>query len=281
MSANAINISEEITKNFERIQNPANKSKTKSKGNSFTIIFFHGTNHSCLKYNYTYEPDGTTRKNYFLNKLGDVGDLFLYNRPEEMLRFNYEAGISNDGVDYPSYTINSHITNLHKFLIHEKIKPPYVLVSHSIGALYALKFAQKYSKDIKHVFLIDPIQYTEKVAKDFQVPSISKSDLEKHMVVINNPKSSKEKVEKSLSVLDSNTYSIPYFIPRVKCPLTTFFNVDTKSNTHIKFTLPYIEELKKYNPTNYTNYYFYDRDHYLNETNPQGLVTIIKKELNV
>ena len=140
-------------------------------------------------------------------------DLLLYNRPEEVLRFNYENGVSNCGVDYPNYTIDTHITNLHYFLKLEKIKPPYVLVSHSIGALYALKFAQKYPKETKHVFLIDPTQYTKKIAKEFYSPPISNSDLEKHTQIIKNPKSSKNIVEKSLSVLDSNTYSIPYFTP--------------------------------------------------------------------
>ena len=43
-------------------------------------------------------------KNYFLNKLCELGDLLLYNRPEEVLRFNYENGVSNCGVDYPNYT---------------------------------------------------------------------------------------------------------------------------------------------------------------------------------
>ena len=195
-----------------------------------------------------------------------------------MLRFNYQKGISNCGVEYPNYTIDTHISIFYKFLNHEKIKPPYILVSHSIGSLYALKFAQKYSKETKHVFLIDPIQYTEKIAKEFYSPPISNSDLEKHIQIIKNPKSSKKKVEKSLSILDSNTYSIPYFIPKIKCPLTTFFNVDTKSEIHHKLTLPYLEQLKKYN-SKYNNYFYYDRDHYLNETNPQGLVTTIKKNL--
>ena len=262
----------DLNKNFKRID-------IKSKTSNFTIIFFHGTNHSSLKYNYTFETDGTTRKNYFLNKLSDLGDLVLYNRPEEMLRFNYEEGISNCDVEYPNYTIESHITKFHRFLKDENIKPPYVLVSHSIGSLYALKFSQKYPREVKHVFLIDPTQYTEKVAKEFYSPSISKSDLEKHTQIIKNPKSSKTKVEKSLSILDSNTYSIPYFEPKIKPPLTTFFNVDTTSSVHQDLTLPYIEELKKFN-SNYSNHFYYDRDHYLNETNPQGLVTKIKKELN-
>ena len=104
----------EITKIFKRIS-------IASKNNNLTIIFFHGTNHSSLKYNYTYEIDGTKRKNYFLDKLSELGNLFLYNRPEEMLRFNYEEGISNCGVDYPNYTIDTHITNLHHFLKLEKI----------------------------------------------------------------------------------------------------------------------------------------------------------------
>ena len=186
----------EITEKFIRIK--LNQNNTLADNNNFTIVFFHGTNHSCLKYNYTYETNGSVRKNYFLDKLSNVANLFLYNRPEEMLRFNYEEGKSNCGVDYPNYTIDSHITNLHKLLSHEKVKPPYVLVSHSIGSLYALKFAQKYTKDTKHVFLIDPIQYTEKISKQLYKPPISNSELEKHRNIIINPKSSKIIVPPSL-----------------------------------------------------------------------------------
>ena len=47
----------------------------------------------------------------------------------------------------------------------------------------------------------------------------------------------------------------------------------------INSPLLYLEELKKYNPS-MTNYFFYDRDHYLNETNPQGLITKIRKGLD-
>ena len=52
--------SREITQNFKRIN-------IKSKISNFTIIFFHGTNHSSMKYNYTYETDGTIRKNSLLH----------------------------------------------------------------------------------------------------------------------------------------------------------------------------------------------------------------------
>lgn len=270
-------ILKEITKNFKRIKLEG----ISPDKNKYTIIFFHGKNHSSLKYNYTYEVDGKKRKNYFLNKLSSLGNLFLYNRPEEMFRFNYEEGISNCGVDYPNYTIDEHIQNLYKFLAHEKIKPPYILVSHSIGSLYALKFAKKYSKDTKHVFLIDPIQYTKKIAKQYVSNPLSKIEITNHLNIINTPKSGKEMIDKSLSILDSNTYSIPYFEPKLKCHLTTFFNVDTKSDVHQKITLPYVKELQNHNNSRFMNYYFYDRDHYLNETNPQGIITKIKKELKI
>ena len=92
-----------------------------------------------------------------------------------------------------------------------------------------LNLPRNIPKKLKHVFLIDPIQYTEKIAKEFYSPSISNSDLEKHTQIIKNPKSSKNIVEK-VYVLDSNTYSIPYFKPKLQCPLTTFFNVDTNIN---------------------------------------------------
>jgi pimeloyl-ACP methyl ester carboxylesterase len=209
----------------------------------------------------------------------DLGNLFLYDRPEEIIRFNYEEGKSNCNVNYPEFNIDTHVKNLHKFILNEKINGPLVLVSHSIGALYALKFAQLFPSRIKHVFLIDPIQYTEKIAKTYISKPLSNTEITEHLHIINTPKSSKKIIDKSLQALDSNTYSIPYFKPKLECPLTTFFNVDTKSNVHAKFTLPYLKELKKYNPE-MTNYFFYDRDHYLNETNPQGFITKIRKELN-
>ena len=106
------------------------------------------------------------------------------------------------------------------------------------------------------------------------------SEITNHLEVINTPNSQKTTVKKSLTALDSNTYSIPYFKPKIECPLTTFFNVDTNDYIHDEHTVPYVTELEKYNP-DMTNYYFYDRDHYLNETNPQGIVTKIKKELQI
>ena len=267
----------EINEDFKMIKMDSLKNKHSNK--KFTIIFFHGMNHASLKYNYTYE-DEKVRKNYFLDKLSSIANLFMYDRPEEMLRFNYELGKSNCNVKYPNYTIDSHVTHLHKFLLKKKIKGPFVLVSHSKGALYAFKFAQKFPSNIKHVFLIDPIQFTEKVAKSFMSKSLTQLEIKKHVEIINSPKSSKKKIDKSLQILDSNTYSIPYFKPKLECPLTTFFNVDTKSTVHDELTLPYLDELKKYNPT-MTNYFFYDRDHYLNETNPQGIITKIKDELKL
>ena len=107
----------EVTKNYKRIE--MNLLNNKHRTNSFTIIFFHGRNHASLNYNYTFEH-GNVRKNYFLNKLGDIANLFLYDRPEEMLRFNYEKGKSNCNIDYPNYTLESHVKNLHQFLLHEK-----------------------------------------------------------------------------------------------------------------------------------------------------------------
>jgi len=276
MEENTVNL-QKVVQNYKRVEIDLQKSKDKS--NNFTIVFFHGMNHASHKYNYTYVDGVKIRKNYFLNKLGSIADLFLYDRPEEMLRFNYEQGKSNCHVDYPNNIIETHVTNLHKFLLHEKVKGPYVLVSHSIGSLYALKFSQLYPGETIHVFLIDPIPYTSKIAKKyFSSQKLLESEITNHLEVINTPNSQKTTVEKSMTALDSNTYSIPYFKPKIECPLTTFFNVDTNDYIHDNLTVPYVTELEKYNP-NMTNYYFYDRDHYLNETNPQGIVTKIKKEL--
>ena len=95
-NGNSCSSIKEINKDFKMIK--MDSSKTKHNNKKFTIIFFHGKNHASLQYNYTYE-DGKVRKNYFLDKLSGIANLFMYDRPEEMLRFNYESGKYNCNVE--------------------------------------------------------------------------------------------------------------------------------------------------------------------------------------
>ena len=74
-----------------------------------------------------------------------------------MVRFN---NAENKKTDFELYlklikktNINWHCKNLNEFLKVKKVKQPYVLVAHSIGSLYALKYAKMFPEQIKQVFI--------------------------------------------------------------------------------------------------------------------------------
>ena len=52
-------------------------------------------------------------------------------------------------------TANEVATNLHALLSAADIRPPYILVGHSLGGLYVQMFARKYPKEVSGVVLLD------------------------------------------------------------------------------------------------------------------------------
>ena len=245
------------------------------KYNGYSIVFFHGHNHSAFNYNYIYENDIRKRKCYFLDYLAQLSTLFIYNRPEEMFRFNKEQGENTNMSMYSQIVkktnVEWHCKNLCEFLERCKVKPPYVLVAHSIGSLYALKFAKMFSTKIQQVFILDPPQFTPYIAKKYFSNKLSKKDISNFIQkLIKNPDN-----YKIIQKLDFHTESIPYFTPKLNGPLYCFFNIVTDSDN--KLIYEFNELLKKINPDNYQPLFYKNRDHYLNETNPLGIVNKIKK----
>lgn len=246
--------------------------------NDYSIIFFHGHNHPAFNYNYIYENNIRKRKSYFLDYLKQLSTLFIYNRPEETFRFNKDKGLKTNMNTYlkllKKTNINWHCKYLYEFLKKNKIKPPFVLVAHSIGSLYALKFAKMFPDKTKQVFLLDPPQFTPYIAKKVFSNKLSKKKITYLLQKLeNNPNNNK-----ILEKLDSHIISIPYFSLNLNVPLYCFFNIDTKSDN--KLIYQFNKLLQKLNPDNYTVIFYKDRDHYLNETNPLGITNKIKKFIN-
>ena len=52
-------------------------------------------------------------------------------------------------------TADEVVTNLHGLLTAADIRPPYILVGHSLGGLYVQMFARKYPKEVSGVVLLD------------------------------------------------------------------------------------------------------------------------------
>jgi len=76
--------------------------------------------------------------------------------------FTYDrANVEKSDKDYQLPTTKRVADNLRGILKALKIKPPYVLVGHSMGGLYARAFAGYYPTDVAGLVFIDPADFTE------------------------------------------------------------------------------------------------------------------------
>lgn len=65
------------------------------------------------------------------------------------------------------------VEEIHKFLSDLKIKPPYLIVAHSLGGIFGNLFARKYPNDVSGVVFVDsphPLEIVEQ--RKYQAPSI-------------------------------------------------------------------------------------------------------------
>ena len=53
-------------------------------------------------------------------------------------------------------TFDQDVYELHEMLTRLKLKPPYILVGHSLGGLIAREFSKTYPKDVEGLVLVDP-----------------------------------------------------------------------------------------------------------------------------
>ncbi len=93
-----------------------------------------------------------THNKTFLNCVKKSGSVFLYDRPGlGKSRSNFKLSSKNP---LTAKLVSDQLTMLLKRL---DIQPPYILVAHSYGALYAGYFTLKNSKKVKGLLLIDPV----------------------------------------------------------------------------------------------------------------------------
>lgn len=70
-------------------------------------------------------------------------------------------GIADSQPDQQIPTVRNVADRLRKLLAVLNVKPPYVLVGHSLGGVYVRGFAKYYPKDLVGVVIIDPADFTE------------------------------------------------------------------------------------------------------------------------
>ena len=137
---------------FQHYQNP----RSKFKG---TIIFQNGTGSSL---------EAWSANQTLFDCIKQLGNLFMYDR----------SGLGKSSPDFSvssanpitAELVNSKLTQL---LERNRIKSPYVLVSHSYGGLYTGYFARKYPDLVAGMLMVDPVPrnflYSERIQKQFDI----------------------------------------------------------------------------------------------------------------
>lgn len=86
-----------------------------------------------------------------IDELAKVAPVFAYDR----------AGVEKSDKIYQMPTPKQTAENLKAILTTLNISPPYVIVGHSLGGLYARSFAGVYPNDIAGLVFVDPADFTE------------------------------------------------------------------------------------------------------------------------
>ncbi len=80
-------------------------------------------------------------------QLGQDATVFVYNRP----------GYGNSAVAATPRDGRTIVEELRAVLRHKGLRPPYVLVGHSLGGLYMQLFARAYPEEVKGLVLVDSL----------------------------------------------------------------------------------------------------------------------------
>lgn len=121
------------------------------KGSAPTIIFESGLG------------DDKGKWNQVIDQLPAETAIFAYDRP----------GYGGSDESRNSRAPCDIATELHELLEAEKINPPYILVAHSIGGLYAYCFDRLYHKDVVGLVLLDPSHPRQWVGIQQNAPTLA------------------------------------------------------------------------------------------------------------
>lgn len=118
-----------------------------------TIIFQNGSGTDLTEW---------TRNKAFFNCVNRLGNVFIYDR----------SGLGKSPADLSMSTehpMTAKLINSKWLALLKKrhIKPPYIIVAHSYGGMYAGYFARKHPNLVKGLLMIDPVPSNYKWSKTF------------------------------------------------------------------------------------------------------------------
>ncbi|MBF0360208.1 MAG: alpha/beta hydrolase [Oligoflexia bacterium] len=300
--------------------------KLKGKYNGFSFILFPGAG---SPYNHWDQSHLSSKTLHHLNKpkttkfistLSSISQVFMYNPYEYIEIFGYKKFASGK-LKYPSnkqLLINTHCRRLYKFIKTKNVnlKPPYILIAHSIGGFYALAFAKLFPKEVKKIFLIDPTKHTDELRnltkKDFQMLSYNhdmfadKSDSYTNDIITGMSeflvKFKKSENHNFKEFIDHKVHNFFFSKLLYTWDILSWDHIPRKIASHIQlismFNLPSKDDIshqdiidmnmltKKYDRIlkeknkNYRSYFFKDRSHFLHWSDPEKVIKIITNNLS-
>lgn len=102
---------------------------------SYTLVFENGSR-NCIQ-----------RWETLFKQLPDDVNIFAYNRPGYCKSSYAESMRTSDNI----------VNELRHTLQQQEVKPPYILIGHSLGGLYMQHFARQYPVEVKGLVLVDAV----------------------------------------------------------------------------------------------------------------------------
>ncbi|WP_049630673.1 alpha/beta fold hydrolase [Cellvibrio sp. pealriver] len=102
---------------------------------SYTLVFENGSR-NCIQ-----------RWETLFKQLPDNVNIFAYNRPGYCKSSSAKSMRTSDNI----------VNELRHTLQQQEVKPPYILIGHSLGGLYMQHFARQYPNEVKGLVLVDAV----------------------------------------------------------------------------------------------------------------------------
>lgn len=286
--------------------------ETRGKYNGCTIVLFspgsaYDWDHETKLENGKFK---TINEFNFTNELSKLTQIFMFDRPE--LAANRAIDEHHHSIIFPpieELDFESRVKKIYDVLKKNNIKPPYVLIGHSVAAFDALVFGKMYPKESKAVILLDGTRHCEsmKVHTEKRFENIERINMTDELIqkmvndVIINPYNLPQS-KRFEDVLAINNYcavnslvkywdQVPDKLDHIMIVgLWAIWIINDKDYPNVPIERKYDEQrnflktmkeyheiLGKQNKGYYDSYFFFGGSHFLHHSNTQEVIDIIKK----
>ena len=230
----------------------------------------------------------------FIEKLSEMGDVYMY-----MPDFNH---VNRDTIDKLVVTHDNLDIDKETDRLYEKIKhhDRYVLIGHSFGALFAMKFYEKYRRKCIMIVMIEPESmryYFDVIKSEPRYTSFAKFTDDDFSHIVNKIKqdlrSGNDPRQDALQLLDSIAYHLNKQGESIKLEasakmLVMLDNSDVnpenierilKGADYTIARYHFLKELMQANMKNIWIYQYINASHFVHWTCPGDIVGFIKSHL--